>query len=98
MSREKYLDFLRKVNAAELSQTLEHAKQGAQVSVMDRAFPPSGPLQSQRRVMLQAVLATIGLALAAALATEILDPVLVAEDQVVRITGAPMLGSVGHMQ
>jgi len=97
VSREKYLDFLRKVNAAELAQTLETAQQGAQVTIMDRAFPPREPESSRSRRVLMGLAATFGLALAAGLFLEFLDPVLVHSDQTEKITGLPELGSVARI-
>ena len=97
VSREKYLDFLRKVNAAELAQTLENAQQGAQVSIMDRAFPPRTPESSRLRRLLMGIGMTLALVLGAGLFFEFLDPVLVASDQAEQITGLPELGSVVHI-
>ncbi|MCA9511510.1 MAG: hypothetical protein R3E88_19670 [Myxococcota bacterium] len=97
VSREKYLDFLRKVNAAELAQTLENAQQGAQVSILDRAFPPRTPESSRTRRILTGIAAIFGLALGAGLFREFLDPVLVHSDQAEKITGLPELGSVAHI-
>jgi uncharacterized protein involved in exopolysaccharide biosynthesis len=97
VSREKYLDFLRKVNAAELAQILEAQQQGSQVSIMDRAFPPRLPERSRLRLMLLGVLGTLGATGAAGLLFELLDPVLVAADQIELLTGLPELGSVSHL-
>ncbi|MEE3331032.1 MAG: hypothetical protein VX246_09200 [Myxococcota bacterium] len=97
VSREKYLDFLRKVNAAELAQTLENAQQGAQVSIMDRAFPPRNPESSRLRRLLMGIGVTLALVVGAGLFFEFLDPVLVASDQAEKITGLPELGSVTHI-
>lgn len=97
VSREKYLDFLRKVNAAELAQTLENAQQGAQVSIMDRAFPPRQPESSRSRRLFMGLGAMIGMMLGIAVLFEFLDPVLVDGDQAEKITGLPELGSVAHI-
>ena len=97
VAREKYLDFLRKVNAAELSQTVEAAQQGAQVTIMDRAYTPSSQDQPPLKTAIIGAIASLLAGLGAGVLREIIDPVMVSEDQIVRITGMPALGSVSRI-
>jgi len=95
--REKYLEFMRKVNAAEMAQDLETAQYGAQVSILDRAQPPVKPVRSRRLLLALGIAATLGLAGGLGLLFEMLDPVLVDSDQVEGLTGMPVLGSVPRL-
>jgi uncharacterized protein involved in exopolysaccharide biosynthesis len=89
-----YVDFLRKVQEAELAQTLEQAQQGARISVIERAEPPLQPTQSRRKLLAVALLASIFAACGAAVVFEFLDPVLVVSSGAHFVEDIPILGSV----
>jgi uncharacterized protein involved in exopolysaccharide biosynthesis len=92
--RENYLEFLRKVQEAELAQSLESAQQGERVSVLDRAEPPAGPKQPLAMYLLLGIAAAFVLALAVGVLLELLDPVALTADQVESASNLPVLGSV----
>ncbi len=95
--RETYVDFLRKVQEAELAESLESAQQGERVTVVERAVPPSEPLRSRLRYALFGVVASLGLSFLIGIALEIVDPVLVSADQVVSASGIRVLGMTPHI-
>lgn len=92
--RENYLAFLRKVQEAELAQSLESAQHGARISVLDRAAPPNREEHPRWKVMLAGITGTLGLAFVLAIALELMDGVVVGQKQLESITDKPMLGSV----
>lgn len=92
--RETYLDFMRKVKEAELAETLESAQQGPQVSMLDRAAPPSGPTRSPMVFLLPGVLGAFGLALAIGVGLELIDPVVLSPAHFEAVGIPPLLGNV----
>jgi uncharacterized protein involved in exopolysaccharide biosynthesis len=94
---ETYLEYLRKVKEAELAESLERAQQGARVAVLDPAVPPQAPEANRLLVALAGLAASIGLALAAALGLELLDPVIVSTQGLEAASGVRVLGSVPHI-
>jgi uncharacterized protein involved in exopolysaccharide biosynthesis len=95
--RENYLEFLRKVQDAELAEDLLLAQQGERISVLNRAEPPSKPTRARWQALVIAIGVSIAAALGAALLVELVDPVVVSADQVEQITSLPVLGSVGRI-
>lgn len=95
--RENYLDFLRKVQEAELALSLEAAQQGARFSVVERAEAPAKPTKTRMTYTIAAVLASIGLSLGIAVLLEALNPVLVSKAQIEAISGLPVLGSAPRL-
>jgi uncharacterized protein involved in exopolysaccharide biosynthesis len=92
--REDYLSSLRKVEDAELAETLELARQGAQVSILNRARPPTTPVNPRWMLAAGGIVAAIGLALGVAVLLELIDPVVVSVTQLTTLTEHPVLGSV----
>ncbi|MAJ61455.1 MAG: hypothetical protein CBC48_16785 [bacterium TMED88] len=92
--QETHLEFMRKVKDAELAETLESAQQGPQVTLLDRAWPPSGPVQSPLLILLPGLLAAFVLSLLIGLALEILDPVVLSAAHFEAVGTAPVVGSV----
>ena len=92
--RENYLGFLRKVQEAELAQSLESAQHGARISVLDRASPPSGQKHSRWKLLAAGVVASIGLAFGLAILLELLDSVVVSASHLESLSDKPILGSV----
>jgi uncharacterized protein involved in exopolysaccharide biosynthesis len=92
--RDNYLEFLRKLKDAELAESLELAQQGDRVAILDEALPPMSPQKGRRKIVTLGTLLSLAAALAAALALEQLDPVLVSAAAVEAVSGAPVLGSL----
>jgi len=96
--RENYLNFLRKVQQAELAQSLEAAQQGARFSIADRAVPPTKPTRARMKFLILGVFASFGLAAGVGLLFEALDPVLVSRDQIEALGSVPVLGSAPRLR
>jgi uncharacterized protein involved in exopolysaccharide biosynthesis len=95
--RESYLGFLRKLEDAELAESLLLAQQGERVSVVNRASAPKTPIRSRWSWLgAGAALALVAAALAGLLA-EALDPVLVTAGQVEAAGRYPVIGAVGRI-
>ncbi len=102
--RENYLDFLRKVQDAELDENLLKAQQGERVSVLNPAEPPSQPMHGQWQYLGFGLFASLGLALVVGIALEFADPVVISAEQVAaalrpadaRLGGAHPLGVGGE--
>lgn len=95
--REKYLDFLRKVEAAQLSENLETAQEGERVSVLDHAVPPLKPDSRRLKHALLILIAGLGLSGGIGVLLELVDPVLVSREQLEELLGVPVIGSVPRM-
>jgi capsular polysaccharide biosynthesis protein len=95
--RENYLSFLRKVQQAELAESLEAAQQGARFSIADQAEPPRVPTTTRLMDLLMGVLASFGLAAGVGILLEALDPVLVSKDQIESAGDRPVLGSAPRL-
>ena len=95
--RQNYLSSLQKVEEAELAESMEHAQQGAQVQLLDPAMPPTAPKRSRRFLAFTGVLLTLITAAGLAIVVEIFDPVIVTSDQLERIVGRPVLGSLPRL-
>ena len=95
--RENYLEFLRKVQDAELAETLESAQQGPKVSILDPAVPPAAPMSPPRRYLILGGIGSLILALGVGLLLEILDPIVLNLAQLESLRGANVLGSIGRI-
>ena len=95
--RENYLDFLRKVQDAELAETLESAQQGPKVSILDAAIPPGAPVSPPRRYLMLGLIGSVLMSLGLGVLLEILDPVILNAAQLESLRGATFLGSVGKI-
>jgi polysaccharide biosynthesis transport protein len=96
--RENYLDFLRKVQDAELDENLLKAQQGERVSVLNPAEPPSQPMRGRWQYLGFGLFASLGLALVVGVALEFVDPVVLSAEQVAQLSGLPTLGSVARIR
>lgn len=92
--RQTYTEFLRKVQEAELAESLEHAQQGGRVSVVERAQPPLYPSVSRGKYLAAGIVASLVLACGVAVLLELLNPVLLASGEARSVEGVPILGSV----
>lgn len=95
--REGYLQSMRKVEAAELAESLESARQGGQVSVLDAAQRPTSPLHPRWIVVLGGIAGSVALALAIAVLLELVDPVIVGPRQIEKLSNRPVLGSLPNV-
>jgi uncharacterized protein involved in exopolysaccharide biosynthesis len=96
--QENYLDAARKVEEAELAENLESAQQGAQVSILDRAQPPSQPRRGRPKLAILGLAATLALSLGVAVLLELVDPVVVSAQQLEEIVELPFLGSLPRIR
>ncbi len=92
--RENYLGFLRKVQEAELAQSLESAQHGARISVLDRASPPTDQKHSRWKVIAAGLVASVALSLVLAILLELVDAVVVNAGHLEALSDKPVLGSV----
>jgi uncharacterized protein involved in exopolysaccharide biosynthesis len=95
--RENYLSFLRKVQEAELAQSLETAQQGARFSIGDRAMPSSKPTKARVQFFIIGALVSFAFAGAVGLLREAIDPVLVSKEQIESIGALRVLGSAPRL-
>lgn len=95
--REDYLDTLRKVEEAELAETLESEAQGAQVAVLDRAEPPTRPERPRLMVLSLGLAGSLFACLAVGILLEYVDPVVVTIRQLDGLSDAPVLGAFPHI-
>lgn len=95
--RENYLEFLRKVQDAELAKDLLLAQQGERISVLNRAEPPSKPTQARWQTLAIGIGVPALAALGIAVLAELVDPVVVSGDQIEQFTSLPVLGSIGRI-
>lgn len=91
---EKYLGSLRKVEEAELAESLESAQQGSQISMLDPAQIPAAPKRPRWMMLVGGLAATLGLMLGLAVLLELVDPVVVGAGQLERLAERPVLGSL----
>jgi succinoglycan biosynthesis transport protein ExoP len=89
-----YTEFLRKVQEAELAQSLEQAQQGARISFLERAEPPLLPTRERWKIVIIGAGATFVMAFAVGLLLELLDPVLLLSSEARSLEDIPILGSV----
>jgi uncharacterized protein involved in exopolysaccharide biosynthesis len=92
--RDTYVEFLRKVQEAQLSETLERTQQGPRVSILDPASVPTTPAQPIAVLLAMGVVASLMLALVAGLGLELIDPVVLSEEHLEAAGSAPLLGAV----
>jgi myosin heavy subunit len=91
---ENYLEFLRKVQDSKLAEELERSQQGPRVSVLDRATRPNQPIRSVTQYLQLGILASIGLAIAAALLAELLDPAVLSSQHFEYVGEPRVLGTI----
>ena len=92
--RTNYLEFLHKVQEAELAENLESAQKGEHVSVLDRATVPTSPERSRQKFLAAVALLALGCGVGVGFLLEIADPVLFSARQIEDRYDMPMLGSV----
>ena len=92
--RDRYLDSLRKVEEAELAESLESAQQGAQVSVIDPAQIPREPKRPRWMLVVGGLVGSIALAFVVAVLLELVDPVIVSTAQLEQLADPRCLGTL----
>jgi len=92
--RTSYLDFLNKVQEAELAENLESANKGEHVSVLDRAAVPTSPERSRLTFLAMALVLALGIGAGVGILLEITDPVVFGIRQLEDRYDFPVLGSV----
>jgi len=92
--RETYLEYLRKVQEAELAQNLEATQSGERVSVLNWATPPTRPERARWKFLVVGIIASLGAAAAMGVLLETFDPVLLSPTQMEEASDLPVLGSV----
>ena len=92
--RETYLEFLRKVEDAELALELEQTQRGERFSIVDLADPPTYPTKSRLKYLAAGLLASLACALGVGIVLEALDPVILTTRQLEQVADLPALGSV----
>ena len=94
VQRASYLDFLHKVQEAELAENLESAQQGEHVSVLERAAPPTAPDRARATFLALAFLLSLAIGVATGVVLELFDPVVSTAAQIEARFDLPVLGSV----
>ncbi len=91
---ENYLEALRKVQEAELAQSLESAQQGSRLSLLDEARPPSHANGKRLKYAIAGFIGSLGLAILVGCILELLDPFVISSRQVEKLTQVPILGVI----
>lgn len=94
LARENHRELLRKVQNAELGGNLLDAQQGRRVSVLNQAEPPSRPMGTPLRYLTLGLAAALALAVVVGIGLELLNPVVLSPDDVLKGVGQPVLGWV----
>jgi len=94
--QENYVEYLRKLKNAELALSLEHSQQGAQLTRLDSALPPTSPVLPRWMVGAAGFVASIGFALFFGIVRELLQPVIIDEQHLEDSISIPCLGSINE--
>lgn len=95
--RESYTELLRKVDQAELSESVESAQHGVRVSILDHAVPPDAREGSRAIILLVGLLGALGTAVVIAVVAEQVDAVISTTEQIEASYSLPVVGSVPHI-
>jgi uncharacterized protein involved in exopolysaccharide biosynthesis len=95
---ERFVRAARKVQEAELAESLQHAQQGYRVSVLDPAGVPRRPVRSPLLIAALAAAGLLGASAVSGLLLEFLDPVIVGSRQLEADTGMAPLGVVPRIR
>lgn len=98
VSREEYLALKRDLQRAELGGSLLGAQPGARLTVLNPAEPPARKVSTRWRYLALGLAASLALALALGFALELLRPVVISPDDILEITGHPVLGWVPRIR
>jgi succinoglycan biosynthesis transport protein ExoP len=92
--RERFNDATRKLQDAELAESLQQAQQGFQVSRLDAAMAPAKPMRTRLKFAVLAAGAVLGISGLIGLLLEYADPVIVTSRQLETQTGMLPLGVI----
>jgi uncharacterized protein involved in exopolysaccharide biosynthesis len=92
--RENYLEYLRKVEDAELAMDVELAQQGERFSVVNTAVPPMNPTRSRLKSLVAGLTFTLLASVGIGILLESFDPVVLTPEQLEATAHLPVLGSV----
>jgi uncharacterized protein involved in exopolysaccharide biosynthesis len=95
---ERFVGAARKVQEAELAESLQRAQQGFRVSQLDAAVVPQRPMQSTTLLAFFAAVAVLGVSVLSGLLLEFIDPVIVSSRQLEAQTGMMPLGVVPRIR
>lgn len=89
-----YDEYLSKFKSAELSRSMETAQQGAQLTRLEAALPPTHPVVRPVFFTVGAIVAAFALSFVVIFLVELLDPVVIDEDHLEKLSSLPILGSI----
>jgi hypothetical protein len=92
--RERFIDASKKVQEAELAESLQRAQQGLQVSRLEAAIPPPRPKRTRWKYAVLAAVAALGASVLTGLLLEFADPVILTPLQLETRTGMLPLGVI----
>jgi uncharacterized protein involved in exopolysaccharide biosynthesis len=95
--RERFDDATRKVQEAELAESLQRAQQGFQVSQLDTAIVPPAPKRSRWKLAFVATFGVLGASVMTGLLLEFVDPVILTSRQLETRTGLIPLGVIPNI-
>jgi len=95
--RENYVEYLRKLKNAELALSLESAQQGAQLTRLDAAIPPTSPVVPRWMIAAAGIAASLGLTLVLAILRELLNSVVIDEQHLEDVIPIPCVGSIAEI-
>jgi succinoglycan biosynthesis transport protein ExoP len=94
--RENYVEYLRKLKNAELALSLESAQQGAQMTRLDTALPPTSPVMERWLVGCIGVFLSIGAAAFVGAWRELVYPVVIDAQHLESVARIPHVGSISE--
>lgn len=95
--RENYVEYLRKLKDAELALSLESAQQGAQLTRLDAAIPPTSPVVPRWMIAAMGIAASLGLTVVLAILRELLNSVVIDEQHLEDVIPIPCVGSIAEI-
>jgi len=98
LMRDRFNDATRKVQDAELAESLQQAQQGFQVARLDAAMAPAKPMRTRWKFAIVAAVAVLGASGLAGLLLEYADPVIVTSRQLETQTGMLPLGVIPRIR
>jgi succinoglycan biosynthesis transport protein ExoP len=94
-TKELYASLSKRLEEAQLAESMEQRQKGEQFRILDSAVPASTPAAPNRpRLMLMGLMLSLGLAVAAVVAAEQLNPAFHSVDELRAFTSMPVLVSI----
>lgn len=99
MTRDLYFSLLQRYEDAQLAETMEHARNGGQLRIIDPAMPANAPVAPNRlRLLLMALVLSVGAAVGAVLLVEYRDKSFHDIDDLRAFTRVPILVRIPLIQ